>query len=173
MQSLNNLDTIVTALQSNAIGIFPCDTIWGLIGRACPTVGHTINQLKQRPPETPLIQLIYTPQQLADSTPTLTPEHRAAMAKHWPGPVTLILPTPTGSIGVRQPNFKPLVDLLSRTQFPIFSTSVNTHGTPPCIDTIPDTWIQAVDFAYLDAAPGGHAASAILDTTQTPFQWIR
>lgn len=172
MTVLNTLDAVADALQTNAVGIFPCDTIWGLIGRATPAIERAINQLKQRAPETPLIQLIHDPSQLPD-TVSITPKHHAAMSEHWPGPVTLILPTQTGSIGVRQPNFPPLIDLLARTQWPIFSTSVNTHGSAPCTDSISDTWISRVDFVYRADTPPGAVASRILDTTQQPFQWIR
>ncbi len=172
MRVLTTLDAVAEALQANAIGIFPCDTIWGLIGRATPAVGRAINQLKQRTPEAPLIQLIHAPSQLPADV-TITPAHHAAISKHWPGPVTLILPTQTGSVGVRQPNFPPLLNLLARTQWPIFSTSVNIHGSAPCTDGIPDTWTSMVDFVYRTEKPPGPVASRILDTTQQPFQWIR
>jgi L-threonylcarbamoyladenylate synthase len=172
-KSMPSLDTIVNALHNDAVGIFPCDTIWGLIGRASPAVGKKINRLKNRNPATPLIQLIHNPEQLLPQCPTLTQEHHMAMATYWPGPVTLILPTATGSIGARQPNFKPLIDLLNQTQFPVFSTSINTSGMPPCTDIIPTSWREAVDFVYMGSEPPGHVASRILDITRTPFQWIR
>ena len=167
------LGRIAGLLNQKKIGLFPCDTVWGLVGCAYTTVGAEINRLKNRPESQPLIQLIGDVS--AVPTDCLTPAHTRLMQQYWPGPVTLILPTPSGGIAYRQPDFEPLNYLLAQLERPLYSTSVNVTGESASVNTleIPAAWERFLAFCFTGLSPGGGQASGILDTTQVPFTWIR
>ncbi len=112
---------IIEILKQGGIGIFPTDTIYGLVGRALlPETVERIYKVRKRQPDKPFIILISSIDDLKlfgininnlDPSPALPPRRgegvnsaafpykvegvsRKILKKYWPGPVSIILPCP-------------------------------------------------------------------------------
>jgi L-threonylcarbamoyladenylate synthase len=112
------------------------------------------------------------------------PQARELAARHWPGPLTVVLRAAvgvpdlvcggTGKIGLRIPGPCPAADLLRLFGRPVTATSANLSGEPPL------TRAQDVRAAFGDAlavvvpgaAPGG-MPSTVIDLTVEPFRILR
>ena len=177
-----HLQAITNALKQNKVGIFPCDTIWGLIGRLNLEVIQRIADIKQRPIDKPFLFLIpsldFVPQLAAD----IPQSAEKLMQQYWPGPLTIILnkhqnvssefTAQQPTIGLRYPNFQPLNELLDNLQEPLISTSVNLNQQEAItnIEDLPEEIKQHVDFIYTNHQPPLTQASTIVNcTTDKPF----
>ena len=90
MEKINN--PIIKILKSGGIGLFPTDTLYGLIGSALkPKTVKLIYQIRKRTPTKPLIILIGQESDLDLFGVKLTPGQRSLLATLWPGPVSVIL----------------------------------------------------------------------------------
>lgn len=126
-------------LQSGGAALFPTDTLVALA--ALPQHAGQIWQLKQRPPDKPLILMGADLQQLLQHTPGVhwPPQALELAARHWPGALTLVLPAtgalmqclnPGGeSLGLRVPAC-PMAQALLQLSGPLATTSANGSGEP-------------------------------------------
>lgn len=162
----------VSRLVAGEIGVMACDTIWGIVGRFGDEQHARICAAKERDFSKPLLVLCGDIAQLPDVV--ITPVVRDAMATYWPGPVTLIVPTTTGTIGCRVPAVASLRALLHEIG-PLYSTSVNLSGDAPMavLADLPDAIRDAVDFVDDRVEPPGGVPSRILDVTGQSGKWIR
>lgn len=148
---LASIDQIAIALSTTPTLIsFPTDTVPALATH--PQHIDLIYQAKRRPPDKPLILMGAS---LADLLPYVSGDAdtlkiwQATAQKHWPGQLTLVLPTSealkkwpchhtsldlnpeiVGTIGIRVPNHPAAIALLARTG-PLATTSANLSGQPP------------------------------------------
>lgn len=144
LTNLNYSRILATAeriLLSGGIVIAPSDTVYGILGDATkPEVIKKIFKIKQRPGEKAFpifVRDIATARKLAYVSDAKT----KFLEKVWPGAVTVVfhhkekLPKVlTGgkdTIGIRIPDSKFLLELLSRLDFPLVQTSANISGRPP------------------------------------------
>ena len=130
---------LVERLQAGGAALFPTDTLVALT--ALPQHAGQIWQLKQRPPDKPLILMGADLQQLLQHTPGVSwpPQALELAAQHWPGALTLVLPAtgdlvawlnPGGaSLGLRVPAC-PMAQALLRLSGPLATTSANRSGQP-------------------------------------------
>lgn len=118
---------LVEVLSGGGVAIIPCDTVYGIVG-AAPATEQRIRSIKGRGEDKPFLQLI------PDASWVLRMSDReapAALARHWPGPLTLVLPARRGgTVALRVPDSVFLRDLLIAIGQPLFSTSVNRSGLP-------------------------------------------
>ena len=135
------LDPVALAarLQAGAAALVPTDTLVALAAR--PDHAGQIWQLKQRPPDKPLILMGADLEQLVQHTPAVSWSQQALelAARHWPGALTLVLPAngplvewlnPGGaSLGLRVPAC-PMTQSLLRLSGPLATTSANRSGQP-------------------------------------------
>ncbi|PIP58437.1 MAG: threonylcarbamoyl-AMP synthase [Candidatus Vogelbacteria bacterium CG22_combo_CG10-13_8_21_14_all_37_9] len=139
MEKINN--PIIKILKSGGIGLFPTDTLYGLIGSALkPKTVKLIYQIRKRTPTKPLIILIGQESDLDLFGVKLTPGQRSLLATLWPGPVSVILPCSqakfsylhrdTKTLAFRLPYPKALRELLIATG-PLVAPSANPEGFPP------------------------------------------
>jgi L-threonylcarbamoyladenylate synthase len=163
---------LVKVLRAGGVAIAPGDTMYGLIGVA-PDTEARLRRVKGRGDDKPFLQLI------ADASWTgrfSDDEIPPRLARHWPGPLTLVFSVRTGgTAALRVPDHPFLRDLLRALDRPLYSTSVNRGGSPP-LATIPEMRRELetdVDAIY-DAgnqAPG--APSTLVDLTRRPFEILR
>lgn len=159
----STLCAVSRILQEGGVCILPTDTIYGLHCRAdCPEAVETIQSLKGRERDKPLVVLTSGLSWLDDHGFTLPPAALILAQRFWPGPLTLVLPVPedfpsavTGgqsTVAVRHPGFPPLGKILEFTEIPLASTSVNAAGEPPLLSpsSIIQEWNGKVH-AILDA----------------------
>ena len=139
MTTLLETPSLAAHLLAGEAVLFPTDTLVALA--ALPQHAAQIWQLKQRPPDKPLILMGADLEQLQQHTPGVhwPPQALALAANHWPGALTLVLPAtgalvewlnPGGtSLGLRVPAC-PLAQALLRCSGPLATTSANRSGQP-------------------------------------------
>src|SRR5436309_9694593 len=171
-------------LEAGRLIVYPTDTLYGL---GCdpfevPAV-ERVFEVKRRPADQPIALALTT----SDQIPRYAHVTRVAqgiIAKHLPGPVTLLLraakdaPLPlvsaTGLIGIRVPDHSVAI-AIAKAFGPITTTSANLHGgSPP--STCEEARAQlgdAVDL-YIDCGPTRHRnESTIVDVSGDSIRVIR
>ena len=129
------------ALKNGGIGVIPTDTIYGIVGSALnPETVEKIYQLRKRSLDKPFIILIGSVKDLEKFGIQLTEEQGEFLNKHWPNPVSVILPISgekfkylhrgTNSLAFRIPKNEKLLDLLKRVG-PLVAPSANFEGEKP------------------------------------------
>ncbi len=114
-------------LAVGGIAIIPCDTIYGIVG-VDPQTEARIRALKGRGEEKPFLRLVDDAARARVLTGHDPPER---LARHWPGPLTLVLPAAAGAtIAVRVPASAWLRGLVAGLGRALLSTSVNRAGSP-------------------------------------------
>lgn len=136
------MSTLVAGARSGKLVSFPTDTVPALAVQ--PNKSELIFAAKKRPPEKPLILMGSSPQSLWPFVSGTTEEleiWQQVAQKYWPGALTLVLPasanvpaamnpTDPTTIGIRVPNSKIAIAILSQTG-PLATTSANYSGEPP------------------------------------------
>jgi len=155
-------------LESRGVLAYPTETVYGF-GSAIDreSVAHLI-RLKRRPLGKPFLLLV-------DGSEMITrldlgmPTYAATLAaRHWPGPLTLVLPGghgrvppqlrgPEGGIAVRWTSHAAIQRLIRAHGEPITSTSANRPGVPPAmtVGEIIAQWPDAIARGELLVLDGG------------------
>ena len=180
----SELLAITEQLKQGKIGLFPCDTLLGIISTVTPENIARIQSIKQRSTD-PFLILIPNFNTIRSFTEPLTPLQDSYVHSYWPGPITFVFnkaahldPAITCNkppIALRLPNYSPLNFLLAALQEPIISTSANIHGQPPAaeVDTCDPVILDKLDFTYSYHLPQHQRPSTIVDLTVDPPQTLR
>ncbi len=125
-------------LRAGGVIAFPTDTLYGVGARATdPAAVARLYQVKRRPSERPMVWLV-TDRSQVERFAVVSAAATALMERHWPGPLTLVLParisTDGSTIAVRAPNHEVALALLAALGEPIASSSANPSGQPPPVD---------------------------------------
>ncbi|UTC61565.1 L-threonylcarbamoyladenylate synthase [Treponema sp. OMZ 788] len=123
-----SLELAASALKNHDIIIVPTDTVYGFSG-IIPITKEKIIKIKKRGAEKSFISLIEKPEDIYKYTDTPIPQ---AFLDLWPAPLSLIVRDKEGSgtSAFRCPDDIWLRNLIGKTGFPIYSTSVNYSGEP-------------------------------------------
>lgn len=159
MQSLpfdeRSVAEAVRVLRQGGVVILPTDTVYGV---AChpdfPEALERIRAMKRRDAAKPF-QLLAASTAAVWADGALRTSASERLAAHWPGALTLVLPTHDGrKEGYRVPNVPLLCRLLERCGGCLRCTSVNLSGEPPARDAIEAAGAlgEAVDL-LLDGGP--------------------
>jgi L-threonylcarbamoyladenylate synthase len=175
----------------------PTETVYGLGGGIDAATVEALATLKPRSEEQPFLVLIADPAMLGTLGVTLTPAAAGLAARHWPGPLTLVLPARgrrggagaaapshrlyggSGGIAVRWTSHAGLQRLIAAYGAPITSTSANPPGVPPArtAEEIVQLWGGALTSGLLRLLDAGtlrpSAASTVVDCTQPRPRVIR
>jgi len=161
--SREDYETVCEVLDAGKLIVYPTDTVYGL---GCdpfevPAV-ERVFEVKRRPAEQPIALALTTSDQIPKYA-HVTRIAQGIIAKHLPGPVTLLLratkdaPPPhvssTGLVGIRVPDHSVAI-AIAKAFGPITTTSANLHGGPSPV-TCEDAQAQlgeAVDL-YIDCGP--------------------
>ncbi|MEK9658048.1 MAG: Sua5/YciO/YrdC/YwlC family protein [bacterium] len=179
-----DIRSIATQINAGAVGVFPCDTLFGIVGRFDETVLTKIRSIKGKSQHASLLALIPHKGWISRLCAPLSSAQSTLVNTQWPGPVTFVFdahPNPLlsindmGSIGLRYPEFLPLNMLLDAVDYPLFSTSVNLSGQPAILDPneMDETLLSQLDFCYKDVFPMHQQPSTVMDLRCTPFQCLR
>lgn len=162
-------------LKSGGIGVFPCDTVWGILGLCQENVVARICDLKQRPRNMGFVVLIPNLDALNLLCGDLNSAQQNAVEMYWPGPVSLVLPKSDAlpdivcggraGVAVRMPDFEPLNSELTEIGIPVVSTSANLHGgpLPQAALEIDERILAGVDAIFEGVDPPLGVASRIVD----------
>jgi L-threonylcarbamoyladenylate synthase len=161
--SREDYEAVCEVLDAGKLIVYPTDTLYGI---GCdpyelPSV-ERVFEVKRRPADQPMALALTSPDQIPRYA-HVTPAAQGIIAKHLPGPVTLLLraakdaPVPlvsaTGLIGIRVPNHT-VAQAITKAFGPITTTSANLHGAPSPV-TCEDARAQlgeTVDL-YIDCGP--------------------
>lgn len=162
-----SLTATIAHLQAGQVLAYPTETVYGFGTMIDGEAVERLVTLKRRPPAKPFLLLISDTPMLARLGLQLTRSASMLAAKHWPGPLTLVLPGgerriperlrgPEGGVAVRWTPHHGLQRLISTLGDPITSTSANLPGSPAATTAkeIVDDWgaeIARGDVRLLDA----------------------
>jgi L-threonylcarbamoyladenylate synthase len=134
-------NNLAASLRNGAVGIFPTDTIYGIVTSAFSAQGvHRVYRLRKRNPRKPFIILISSPRDLAKFGVQPSNRQKKIMNIVWPGPTSLIFAMSHGkfdyltrgesSLAFRVPGPVWLRDFLSASG-PLVAPSANWEGEKP------------------------------------------
>lgn len=184
-----SLPQLVDALaKSPQLISFPTDTVPALATR--PEHSELIYAAKQRSWSKPLILMGAS---LADLLPYVSAEAEAQAAwmtlanQHWPGQLTLVLPTSRypfqgfqegaqsqHTLGIRVPNHPVALELLAQSG-PLATTSANLSGQPPLtvLADIAHTFPTALTLPAEAFANADQRANNASGTPSTVVKWTK
>lgn len=143
----NNITELVTALKNGAVLVLPTDTIYGLVCDASKEKAvEKIFEIKKRNREKPL-PVFVRDIEMAKQYAEINEKQEQFLKENWPGAVTVVLKTKAGlsplvykngTIALRQPDYKLVLDMLKLFGKPLAQTSANISGleTPNKIEEI-------------------------------------
>ncbi len=155
-------------LEARRVLAYPTETVYGFGGAVDRDSVQALVSLKGRPKGKPFLLLIAGADMLERLDLRLPSFATALAARHWPGPLTLVLPGgekrvpdplrgPEGGIAVRWTPHAGLQRLIRAHGDAITSTSANRPGVPPATSagTIREQWPAALADGRLRVLDGG------------------
>jgi L-threonylcarbamoyladenylate synthase len=172
----------IAHLQAGRVLAYPTETVYGFGTAVDYESVERLVKLKRRPSAKPFLLLISASEMLTRLGLHLTSSAARIAARHWPGPVTLVLPGgerrvpdrlrgPEGGIAVRWTPHPGVTRLIQAYGDPITSTSANLPGVPPAMSAteILQQWSDAVTRGTIRVLDGGRLSpsdpSTVIDCT--------
>jgi L-threonylcarbamoyladenylate synthase len=169
-------------LQAGQVLAYPTETVYGFGGAVDRDAVERLVALKRRPPAKPFLLLVSDSAMLERLDLHLPSMAARLAARHWPGPLTLVLRGgerrvpprlrgPEGGVAVRWTSHPALQRMIAAYGDPITSTSANLPGLPPAMTAgeIVEQWGDAVARGILRVLDGGRleasAPSTVVDCT--------
>jgi L-threonylcarbamoyladenylate synthase len=130
------LEDAARLVRDGGLVAFPTETVYGLAADATnPKAIERLNQVKGRPPEKPYSLHLHSQEQVAAFVTHIPPAAEKLMARFWPGPLTIVLPSKDGkTVGFRLPNHPVAHAFLKACGVPVVAPSANRSGSPPPTD---------------------------------------
>lgn len=136
------IDELVKILKNDGVISVPTDTIYGVCARISSEKAHdNLIKVKHRPHEK-LFPIMCADEKQIKSIVIVNNNAEILIQKFMPGPITLVLPKRPGipeyvnngkeSIAIRMAPSKTLQELIIKTGCPVFMSSANQSGEPPC-----------------------------------------
>ena len=169
-------------LELRRVLAYPTETVYGFGGAIDRESVDALIRLKGRPKGKPFLLLIAGSAMLAKLDLRLPSFATNLAARHWPGPLTLVLSGgenrvpealrgPEGGIAVRWTSHPALQRLIRTYGDAITSTSANRPGVPPALSAreIREQWSAAIARGAIRVLDGGtlapSAPSTVVDCT--------
>lgn len=169
-------------IEQRRVLAYPTETVYGFGGGIDRDSVDALVDLKSRPPAKPFLLLVAGPDMLERLDLRLPSYASHLVARHWPGPLTLVLSGgerrvadrlrgPEGGIAVRWTPHPGISRLIRAHGDAITSTSANRPGVPPATSAaeILTQWAGAVARGRLLVLDGGtltpSAPSTVVDCT--------
>lgn len=179
-----NSDKAVKIIKQNGVGVFPTDTLYGVVGNAFSKKAvERIYEIKGRSKGKPFIILISSINDLKKFGIFLTKKQKIELEEYWPGPVSVILSCAQKkfeylhrgkkSLAFRLPKKKKVLDFVRKTG-PIVAPSANPQGLIPAhtIAEAKDYFGSDVDF-YVSGGMLDSKPSKIIALTERGVKVIR
>jgi L-threonylcarbamoyladenylate synthase len=180
----------IAHLAARRVLAYPTETVYGFGGAIDEPSVDALVSLKRREPGKPFLILVASSAMVARLDLHLAGDAAHLAARHWPGPLTLVLPGgerrvpprlrgPEGGVAVRWTSHPGIARLLMAYGEPITSTSANRPGSPPAMSAgeVGAQWAAAVNGGALRVLDGGRlqpsAPSTVIDCTGKRLRVIR
>ncbi|HKB88142.1 MAG TPA: L-threonylcarbamoyladenylate synthase [Patescibacteria group bacterium] len=135
VNNFDDLDTILKTLEAGGLVVFPCETVYGVaVDSQNPEAIEKLSKYKERPLGKPYA-IMCSDQKMAEEYVELNDTARNLYKTFLPGPVTVIsngkgkvakgIESETGTLGVRIPDYKNMLNLITKFGRPIVATSAN------------------------------------------------
>jgi L-threonylcarbamoyladenylate synthase len=184
------LTRVVTHLQERGVLAYPTETVYGFGTMVDHESVEKLVRLKSRPPAKPFLLLVANSGMLTRLGLNLSAQAAHLAARHWPGPLTLVLPGgegqipprlrgPEGGIAVRWTPHPGLQRLITALGTPLTSTSANRPGVPPAMRAaeVAEQWTAEINRGLLMVLDGGtlppSPPSTVVDCTGRRLRVIR
>jgi len=138
-----HLDTAAAHLKASRTVAFPTETVYGLGASSLdPAAVARVYSIKGRPADNPLIMHVSSLDMLDRLLPPketyqLSPLYLRMISEFWPGPLTLLFPSPNPrplpapqTNAIRMPNHPLALALIHHADLPISAPSANSSGRP-------------------------------------------
>lgn len=171
-------------LKNGGILIFPTDTAYGIGCRIDNEKAvERLFEIKGRD-FAKAVPVLVGSLEMAKSYAHFQPEVYNLTKKYWPGGLTLILPSiskhispliqKNGTIGLRMPDKKVILKIISLVGVPIIGTSANFAGekTPYSFEELDQNIVNKVDFVLQGICEKG-LSSTVLDVSTEPWRILR
>ncbi|MDE0803837.1 MAG: L-threonylcarbamoyladenylate synthase [Acidimicrobiales bacterium] len=175
---------VMAVLLEGGVAVLPTDTVYGLAASPDdPAALRRLFTLKGRDADVPVAVLCASATQALSLAGTVNVPAAVLAARHWPGPLTLVLPRdtdlewdlgePRSTIGVRCPAHD-LIRSVTSDVGPIAVTSANRHGepTPTEAEAAASSLTGPVDLVVDGGSLIGNA-STVVDATVDPVRVLR
>jgi L-threonylcarbamoyladenylate synthase len=180
------LDRVGAVVRQGGLVAFPTESFYGLgVDALDPSAVERVFETKGRPTTSPLLVLVNGVAMAEGLAADVPPGARDLMARHWPGPLTLVLRAAphvppaltagTGTIGVRMPGHPVALGLVGRVGTAVTAPSANPSGQAPATTAaqVRTYFPEALDL-ILDGGPtAGGTGSTVADCTAWPPRVLR
>ena len=176
----------VACLRTGGLVAFPTESFYGLGAAALDAAAVArVFDVKGRPEAKPVLVLVDSIRMVESLAAELPEGARALMARHWPGPLTIVLRAAahvpdaltggTGTIGVRLPGHPVAAALVEAAGFPVTAPSANPSGVaPPTTAAEVEAYFRGRVELILDAGrTAGGSGSTVADCTCWPPRVLR
>lgn len=184
------LRRVIAHIEGAGVLGYPTETVYGFGGAADEAGVEALVAMKGRPPGKPFLLLVSGSEMIAKLGLHLPAYASRLVARHWPGPLTLVLPGgerrvparlrgPEGGVAVRWTPHPGLAQLLRAYGQPITSTSANKPGVPPAMSAseIVEAWPSEMTSGRLMVLDAGRlvpsSPSTVVDCTARRPRVIR
>src|SRR3989344_1128811 len=181
---MDSLESVGQRISRGQIGVIPTDTIYGIVCSALSEQAiERLYRIRERNEYKPCLVLIPDASILAQFGVTLDASLKEALARVWPGAVSVILDCPderfahlhrgTKSLAFRVPDDENLRNFLRETG-PLLAPSANPEGKPPAC-TIAEArayFGDPVDF-YVDGGTLSNKPSTLVSYQNGNIKVIR
>jgi len=185
-----SIRSTIAHLDAHGVLAYPTETVYGFGGAIDHDSVESLVKLKGRPAGKPFLLLVAGSDMLEKLDLHLTTSAARLAARHWPGPVTLVLPGgegrlpsrlrgPEGGVAVRWTPHPALQRFIRVYGSPITSTSANRPGVPPAASAheVEVQWRDAITRGKLRVLDGGRLVpsppSTVVDCMGTRPRVIR
>lgn len=180
------LSPAAAILKSGGLVAFPTESFYGLGAAALdPRAIDRVFTIKGRPDSKPLLVVVDSVEMAERLAADVPRGARELMARHWPGPLTVVLKAAsdvpnrltagTGTLGIRMPAHPVALGLVRAAGLAITAPSANPSGADP-----PTTALQvkryfdgSVDLIVDGGETAGGSGSTIADCTVWPPRVLR
>jgi L-threonylcarbamoyladenylate synthase len=172
-------------MDAGGVVALPTETFYGLAVRALDAaLVRRLFALKGRPESRPILVLVDEPRRVGDFA-EVNDLARALMARHWPGPLTLVLrardmvpaelTAGSGTIGVRQSGYPVARALAAAAGGPITAPSANLtgHAPPTTVTEVLAAFDHRIEMVLDGGETPGGPPSTVLDVTVDPPRVLR